>query len=1271
MKKLTFLLALLISSNLSAQSFNFKYSVLGEWDKMGKPSYLEAQNDTFDGKFMARFKNIMRAATSIFTHHPELYDDSAMNHVELKEDADVYVTFLNETAGYQNVLGYYSYNPNDTAYTTNDKSLRLNGEDQYGEVPFYDAMNNTNITVEAWVLPLNDDRFSIIRRYGVFQLYVAYSRLYFWINSTTISTSIKLEKNVWNHVVATVEDKGSYSLVKLYINGQLARENGVGGTLPSKNNDITVSWSGSYWYLNGNLDEIVMYNKVLSEEQILERYNKGKSTINLPSNINLNSDVICWFDFNNGDNATAINKAPLGKGYDMTLYNNPTREKGVYKHIPRSFRELADGKITIIFPNVSFIGRDRCLVRGNKVKIGHFSAGTVIHWFLYANGFSGGKIKTEFSGKKCFSSDDAINIESPEYDRHVVMYKDNPTGKFIFGIEDIIQPWGDRDFEDAAFTVSTNPSNAIDEQHIIGYGEPPANPKADLSLTNTVDNNTPKDGDIVTFTLTVKNSGPQTAHNISIYDELPDGMKFIQYSATTGEYDTKTKLWTISELANGSSAKLELSAQINLEDISESAVDLGKAAKFNVFVIDTMQQYSADAEGRLAIGKEGIFDNFTVGYELRNSPDTNGVLIAGYNLTYIGGVIYGGNVLYEHETNLPDSNVEIVNGEVKQDTVIDFTDAESYLLNLSNTLSSYSVNGTTEMTYTQLSCTGTNPFLNVFSVKGEDISAATEFVISVPNGAVALINISGDNIDWGGGLVVSGTDISNVLYNFYEAKNIRIRGIDVTGSILAPKAHINFVSGVQNGQMITRALEGAAQYNNVLFKGLIPSDSILVNIAEIVKVDEEDPDSKPGNGVEKEDDYASVSISFAAKDTINNTGVEWKLVGNSGNGDLIWTMVRDKDGKMLTGNWGGKIYRSADEGGTWSLINPQMSVKYIWSLGVDGDYIYAGTEQGLYVSSDNGKNWKLAFGNNIEIRSIFVKDNKVYAATWGGGVYYSEDNGTTWKNINDNLVGIPFTSIVVTDKGTIILGSFDSGIYRSTDGGKNFENVNIDYRFIWTLAVNSKGYLFAGTYGNGIYSSIDDGNSWEKDFGVTARYIYSFKIDADNNLFASSWSSGVFVAKNGGTLRKGTASVWHKLGLAGMGVTSVIQGETPNILFAATEDGKLYKTENALLGVSNPTSTPYKFELLQNYPNPFNPTTTIKYTIPTKIENGQTKGKGIHVTLSVYNALGQRIAILVNKELTGGSYTVKFDGRNLPSGIYFYRMNAGNFSTVRKMLLLK
>ena len=85
------------------------------------------------------------------------------------------------------------------------------------------------------------------------------------------------------------------------------------------------------------------------------------------------------------------------------------------------------------------------------------------------------------------------------------------------------------------------------------------------------------------------------------------------------------------------------------------------------------------------------------------------------------------------------------------------------------------------------------------------------------------------------------------------------------------------------------------------------------------------------------------------------------------------------------------------------------------------------------------------------------------------------------------------------------------------------------------------------------------------------------------------------------------------------------------------------------------------FILKQNYPNPFNPSTRINYTIP----------KTSFVNLKIYNVLGKEVATLVNEIKPAGNYEVLFNGSNLASGVYFYKMEADKFSSTKKFILLK
>ena len=99
-----------------------------------------------------------------------------------------------------------------------------------------------------------------------------------------------------------------------------------------------------------------------------------------------------------------------------------------------------------------------------------------------------------------------------------------------------------------------------------------------------------------------------------------------------------------------------------------------------------------------------------------------------------------------------------------------------------------------------------------------------------------------------------------------------------------------------------------------------------------------------------------------------------------------------------------------------------------------------------------------------------------------------------------------------------------------------------------------------------------------------------------------------------------------------------------------------------LTDVKNEFSTlPTTFELSQNYPNPFNPSTVIKYQVP----------QNTFVNINVYDILGNQIKTLVREEKAAGSYELKFDASNMPSGVYFYSIQAGAFSQTKKMILMK
>jgi hypothetical protein len=215
-----------------------------------------------------------------------------------------------------------------------------------------------------------------------------------------------------------------------------------------------------------------------------------------------------------------------------------------------------------------------------------------------------------------------------------------------------------------------------------------------------------------------------------------------------------------------------------------------------------------------------------------------------------------------------------------------------------------------------------------------------------------------------------------------------------------------------------------------------------------------------------------------------------------------------------------------------------------------------------------------------------------------------------------------------------------------TDGGvqaEQWEGVLLKYENVTVINENADGNPGPdeGTGGNRNYGDILVAN--------TSNIYTATRVDLQDgtHIYHNFWKVGqdtipIYV-KQGYTFESITGVLWFSFGYY-----------------------KLIPRKNddfsGLSDVENNVELPEKYSLSQNYPNPFNPSTKINYSLP--VEG--------NVSLKIYDILGREIRTLINNETkTAGQYTINFDARNLPSGIYIYRLQAGDFSQVKKMILLK
>jgi hypothetical protein len=406
--------------------------------------------------------------------------------------------------------------------------------------------------------------------------------------------------------------------------------------------------------------------------------------------------------------------------------------------------------------------------------------------------------------------------------------------------------------------------------------------------------------------------------------------------------------------------------------------------------------------------------------------------------------------------------------------------------------------------------------------------------------------------------------------------------------------------------------------NNYFYKifVLIPIFSIL-NF--LILINNSDAQWVQTNGI-----YGSTIFSLAVSGNNIFAGTSQYGVYISTNSGSSWvqTALNNRNVRSFAVN-GNNIFAGTDEYGVYLSTNngsswTQTALYYttVWSLAISGNNIFAGTDNGVYLSTNNGSTWTQTALTETIVSSLAINGNNIFAGTWDGA-YLSTNNGSSWIQIG--LYDKDVYSFAVS--GNNIFAGTDNGVYLSTNNGSSWTQTGFNNQYIYSLAVNGN-YIFAGTQNYpsgscGVYLSTNNGSSWiQKNEGFNVIPTISALLIANNYIFAGTYEQ----------------SVWRRL------YSEII---------------------NSMQDIS--TGVPSAFSLEQNYPNPFNPITKIRFDLP----------KNVNVKLTIYDMLGREVETIVNEHLNAGSYEVTFDGTKYTSGVYYYRLNAGEFVETKKMILLK
>jgi choice-of-anchor A domain-containing protein len=250
------------------------------------------------------------------------------------------------------------------------------------------------------------------------------------------------------------------------------------------------------------------------------------------------------------------------------------------------------------------------------------------------------------------------------------------------------------------------------------------------------------------------------------------------------------------------------------------------ALGFNLFVLGDLTQSGSDTEGRIAVGGDARLDGYSVGTALPPSGGSRDDLVVGETVVFTNGAVPNGNAVFGVLGTF--TNVGFGSGASRQGEPLDFGAVAAALLARSEAWGALAPDGTTSVQYyggsrAVVTLTGTRPGLNVFALRGADLSSTNTLSITAPAGATVLVNVSGAEVQIRGmGFSVQGADREHVIYNLPEATTLALDGVGVEGTILAPRADTSFAGGAINGTLVAASLTGPGESHAHAFAGCTP-----------------------------------------------------------------------------------------------------------------------------------------------------------------------------------------------------------------------------------------------------------------------------------------------------------------------------------------------------------------------------------------------------------------------------------------------------------------